>query len=564
MESDASFDGAEDGTFPAPSFGSTEKLLVGDEATNESQSEHPPPSHVLCLWQVFLDRVNPVTKLVHVPSVQPYLAQATAPWPWLPGNIEALLFAIYAVAVVALDDNECICMLGSPKNTLFQRYTSALRGALHRARFLKTTDIVILQALTLHLLSLQGRHDTHATWVLSGVCIRIAQKMGLHKDGQALGLPPFDTEMRRRVWWNIVLLDFRSAIASGFTPSSLPPACDCKMPTNMNDGDFYPNATEKFQDRDGPTEMIVFLLLCGMMQYLLTQPGLEDIITSMEENAVSSGTESQSRSAKLDKLAAGVEDHLDRLMQQYSDPTAGPLHQDAWQIKSAMTSKIRKMCQQSRKQLETGSQPTMGKDHLFHLSVDAIEHTTGLYQAMATKDLLWFVSTLFESELFTYLVGELHDRTSGVLVERAWELIPVIYHYHQDLFDLSIESNVILASFVLKAWSRRKETLKAKFGHGLETPAYVQSLEKSMPLDSVGTGPLSGTLFPPSAMAPGFSGPQDMPWDPRFMGFMKDSNFGDSRWMDLESDMRRHVLSSGEETGNTLPGDCSANPQAPW
>ncbi|KAK7214682.1 hypothetical protein V2G26_002685 [Clonostachys chloroleuca] len=244
----------------------------------------PPPSHVLCLWQVFLDRVNPVTKLIHVPSVQPYLAQATAPWPWLPENIEALLFAIYAVAVVALDDNECISMVGSPKNALFQRYTSTLRSGLHRARFLKTTDIVILQALTLHLLSLHGRHDAHVTCVLSGVCIRIAQKMGLHRDGQLLGLPPFDTEMRSR-------------------------------------------------------------------------PGIEDIITSREENAVSTGTGSQDQSAKLEKLAEGVEGHLDKLMQQYSDPAAGPLHQDAWQIKSAMTTKIRKMCQQPGGSLKQAHNP---------------------------------------------------------------------------------------------------------------------------------------------------------------------------------------------------------------
>ncbi|CAI6090636.1 unnamed protein product [Clonostachys chloroleuca] len=168
--------------------------------------------------------------------------------------------------------------------------------------------------------------------------------MGLHRDGQLLGLPPFDTEMRSRVWWNIVLLDFRSAISSGFTPSSMSQACDCKMPTNMNDGDFYPNATEVFQGRDGPTYMIIFLLLCWMTQHLLTQPGIEDIITSREENAVSTGTGSQDQSAKLEKLV-------------YSDPAAGPLHQDTWQIKSAMTTKIRKMCQQPGGSLKQAHNP---------------------------------------------------------------------------------------------------------------------------------------------------------------------------------------------------------------
>ena len=31
--------------------------------------------------------------------------------------------------------------------------------------------------------------------------------MGLHRDGSKLGLKPYDTEMRRRCWWQIVVLD---------------------------------------------------------------------------------------------------------------------------------------------------------------------------------------------------------------------------------------------------------------------------------------------------------------------------------------------------------------------
>lgn len=48
-------------------------------------------------------------------------------------------------------------------------------------------------------------------FVLSGMTIRLAQTMGLHRDGKALGLSPFETELRRRLWWHIVHLDFRAA-----------------------------------------------------------------------------------------------------------------------------------------------------------------------------------------------------------------------------------------------------------------------------------------------------------------------------------------------------------------
>ena len=36
-------------------------------------------------------------------------------------------------------------------------------------------------------------------WVLNGLAIRIAESMGLHRDGGQLALSPFQAEIRRRV-----------------------------------------------------------------------------------------------------------------------------------------------------------------------------------------------------------------------------------------------------------------------------------------------------------------------------------------------------------------------------
>ena len=59
-----------------------------------------------------------------------------------------------------------------------------------------TTSLVVLQALVLHLLSVRDIYEPRAVWSLTGVAVRIAQGMGLERDGVFLGLPPFETEMR--------------------------------------------------------------------------------------------------------------------------------------------------------------------------------------------------------------------------------------------------------------------------------------------------------------------------------------------------------------------------------
>jgi hypothetical protein len=64
--------------------------------------------------------------------------------------------------------------------------------------------------------------------------------MGVHRDGRALGVPPFETELRRRLWWQITILDFRSAELTGsgrFGDISL---SDTEVPTNVNDADIWP------------------------------------------------------------------------------------------------------------------------------------------------------------------------------------------------------------------------------------------------------------------------------------------------------------------------------------
>jgi hypothetical protein len=37
---------------------------------------YPQPAQIFHLWQTFLDRVNPITKVIHVPTLQPKLVEA--------------------------------------------------------------------------------------------------------------------------------------------------------------------------------------------------------------------------------------------------------------------------------------------------------------------------------------------------------------------------------------------------------------------------------------------------------------------------------------------------------
>lgn len=151
---------AYDDATPAPTIddftnspdGNSEFIFGTGETPSASPDElTPSPSHIVRLWQVFLDRCNPLIKIIHVPTVQPYALEATGSSPNLPKNVEALLFSIYTLAVVSMTKDECEDILGIPRDKALAKFSQGVRACLMRLGFLKTHDLFTLQALVIYL-----------------------------------------------------------------------------------------------------------------------------------------------------------------------------------------------------------------------------------------------------------------------------------------------------------------------------------------------------------------------------------------------------------------------------
>jgi hypothetical protein len=129
-------------------------VLGGDTPSFAQEDLWPEPGHVFRLWQIYLDRVNPLTKIIHVPTLQPYLAEATAGSQNLPKNVEALLFSIFLMAAVSLSADEAQSLLGYSRDEALQRFSTGVRTSLSRLGFIKSNDITTLQALVIYLVSI--------------------------------------------------------------------------------------------------------------------------------------------------------------------------------------------------------------------------------------------------------------------------------------------------------------------------------------------------------------------------------------------------------------------------
>ncbi|KAG7114953.1 C6 transcription factor asaR like protein [Verticillium longisporum] len=158
---------------------------------------------------------------------------------------------------------------------------TGLEQAIAHADFLESPTVTTIQALAIYLVCLCRRlficlirltisssalrvhNPGRGIWTIVGLVIRAAQSIGLHRDGKMLGLSPFESEIRRRLWWYIVCRDGRAAEDYGLenmrrmTPGS---AAGIDMPLNVHDSDLYPEMDELPPNRPGWTSMTLSLI----------------------------------------------------------------------------------------------------------------------------------------------------------------------------------------------------------------------------------------------------------------------------------------------------------------
>jgi hypothetical protein len=177
---------------------------------------------------------------------------------------------------------------GSSKTDLSLKYRLGLEHALAKADFLNAPDIVLVQAFALFL-CLVRRHDSpRFVWMMTGLVIRMAQYLGLQRDGAHFKhLTPFEVEMRRRVWCILCMLDVRSSEDQGTDLTITIGSFDTKIPLNINDADIDPESKQMPIERDGVTDMsfVRMSFEIGDIVRQMMAPGIRDGAAGLEDQS---------------------------------------------------------------------------------------------------------------------------------------------------------------------------------------------------------------------------------------------------------------------------------------
>ncbi|KAL1963069.1 hypothetical protein VTN77DRAFT_8715 [Rasamsonia byssochlamydoides] len=451
-------------------------LVFGSSSRRSLAGLHPNPIHIFKLWQIFLESVNPLTKIIHAPTVQQRILDATSDLSSVPKELEALMFAIYSAALTALSDEEVTKIFGETKARFLARCRQGAQQALINAGILKTSDMVVLQAFVIFLLSVRLVYNPHALWSLSGIAVRVAQRIGLHRDGSHLGLSVFETELRRRLWWQVVVVDATIGHMSG-SISSLLPVADTNTPLNVNDSDLYPDMKERPVEHPGATEMIFCLMRYELGKWLYRQASSRVVTFDGHWGSISSASVPlQEKDRAIDEL----ENALEEKFVKHCDPSI-PLHLMTMMVAKSVVGVVRLMAHHPRHYQERGERmPQFEKDRLFAICMDVAEYGTILQTTKTTQRYLWHVN--FQWDPLIYMLSELRYRTVGEETAKAWHLIDgACTRYYQQLGPKARSPlHLAIGHLAVKAWSAHVAECERRQLQPLPRPEIITIFSKEI------------------------------------------------------------------------------------
>lgn len=126
-------------------------LIFGSDPRMDTHDIYPSSSELLEYWHIYMADVDPVTKILHVPTFGRQLIEVKDNLQSLDAGMQALVLSICFAAVTSMSPTQVQTRLGESKDARLQRFKTAIEKALMRANFLNLPSIISLQALIIYL-----------------------------------------------------------------------------------------------------------------------------------------------------------------------------------------------------------------------------------------------------------------------------------------------------------------------------------------------------------------------------------------------------------------------------
>ena len=309
-----------------------------------------------------------------------------------------------------------------------------------------------------------------------GVVIRIAQRMGLHNESTYAKCSALEAELRRRLWWSLIIFDTRICEMADYKTTMLAPTWDCRTPLSLNDFDLQPEMKDPPAVQEKNSEALFAVVRSEMAEFVrhssfhldFVNPALKAIAKDVQGGHSPEGGE-------LVALEKMIEDnHL-----KYCNPE-NPLHfMTIWTARGFLA-KNRLLEHHSRFPRSSVQQTDVQRDAAISHALSVLKCDTKIVTSPLTKRYLWFTHFHFPFVAYIHLVQDLRMRPMSNHAERTWEIMTDNYEAQFKFLGQDDDPLFrVFAKVILLAWGAR-EVVCRQSGKPLLPPRIVSDIQQKL------------------------------------------------------------------------------------
>ncbi|CAG8961100.1 hypothetical protein HYFRA_00002643 [Hymenoscyphus fraxineus] len=365
----------------------------------------------------YFECVHPIAQAVHRPTFE---KEYDTFWEEVslgiepPNSVQAVVFAAMFSGAVSMDESSIMRDFGVARESLVNNFKLGTETALSRANFLRTTKVETLQGFVMYLIPLCRSEVSRAHSVLLGAALRMAECMGLHRDGESYGMNPIETHVRRLIWYQLCFLDIRTCESQGPRPSIRKGEFDTKLPLNINDVDLHASGDSPvFAARwtDATFSLIRFEIMEMMRQLWVDRPKIER--RQMSLTALLSKIEhfKANMAAKYDHL---IDDRI-------------PVQKAAKLVKALLTSRLHVMVLHRYHNSVVSPMPDRLRAIMITNGIVNLETAMALETLPELKNWAWYTGALTQYHTAFLLLLEIYVYPKRKEADRIWHCLDYIF-----------------------------------------------------------------------------------------------------------------------------------------
>jgi hypothetical protein len=300
--------------------------------------------------------------------------------------------------------------------------------------------------------------------------------MGIDSESALAKCTIFEAEMRRRLWWPLMLFDTRMTALASSKTLTLDPTWDCKIPLNVNDTDLRPEMKVLPAARGEPTDAVFAVVRAELGDFIrhttfhldFANPALKPLAKHAYNNATPDN-------GLLDKLEAMIE-------YQYLKPCdhENPLHFVTMWTTRAHLEKYRLLEHNLRLSSSSARRVEAHHDAATNAALRLLECDTKVMTSPLTKRFVWLSHMYFPFPAYYQVAQDLKRRPTSTRAHHAWEVM-------SDSWEAWFGTHVagdsavfqLMTKFILQAWESYEAASKSP-GQTSKTPRIVSSIKNTL------------------------------------------------------------------------------------